>query len=76
LPHDVESQRTALELALTVLQIAPGPRTTVQTPIMWPGDPHAWKRDMMNLSDLDEDQAGRARAAFEEQKRLAGLSSP
>ena len=76
LPHDVESQRTALETALTVLEVAPGPRTTVQTSLRWPDDPHAWKRDLMNLSGVDEEQATKARAAFQEQKRLAGLSSP
>ena len=76
LPHDVESQRTALEVALTVLEVAPGPRTTLQTPVVWPGDPHGWKRDLMNLSGLDSEKAEKAREAFQEQKRLAGLSSP
>jgi len=76
LPHDPESQRIALELALTVLETAPGARTTVQTPLRWPGEPHAWKRDNMNLSDLDEEQAAKAREAFQEQKRRAGLGSP
>jgi D-proline reductase (dithiol) PrdB len=76
LPHDEESQRTVLELALTTLEVAPGPRTTVQSPIRWPGDPHAWKRDHMNLSGMDEETAAKAREAFQEQKRRAGLSSP
>jgi D-proline reductase (dithiol) PrdB len=76
LPHDVDSQQTALEFALRVLEMAPGPRTTVQTPIRWPDDPHTWKRDNMNLSGLDPEQAARARAEFQDQKRLAGLSSP
>ncbi len=76
LPHDVDSQRAALEMALTVLEVAPGPRTTVQTSLQWPGPPHAWKRDLMNLSDLDPEEAARARAEFQEQKRKAGLGSP
>lgn len=76
LPHDPESQRTALEHALTVLEMAPGPRTTVQTPVQWPGEPHWWKRDNMNLSGLDDEQLTRAREAFQEQKRRAGLTSP
>jgi D-proline reductase (dithiol) PrdB len=75
LPHDAESQQTALEYAFKVLEVAPGPRTTVQTPIVWPGDPHAWKRENMNLSGLDPDQARKAREAFQDQKRLAGLTS-
>ena len=76
LPGDTDSQRVALECALTTLEAAPGPRTTVQTPLVWPGEPHAWKRDLMNLSGLDPDKAAEARAKFQEQKRLAGLSSP
>lgn len=76
LPHDPASQRTVLELALRVLETAPGPRTTVQSPLRWPGDPHAWKRDFNNLSSLTPEQAAKARADFQEQKRRAGLSSP
>ena len=37
-PHDVESQRFTLELALRVLETAPGPRTTVQSPLRWSDD--------------------------------------
>lgn len=75
LPNDTDSQRTALEFAFSVLENAPGPRTTVQTSIQWPDDPHTWKRDNMNLSGLDPEKAAAARAAFQEQKRLAGLTS-
>ena len=32
-PHDPESQAFTLELALRVLETAPGPRTTVQNPL-------------------------------------------
>ncbi len=77
LPHDPESQRTVLELALRVLETAPGPRTTVQSPLAWPGavGPHAWKRDFMNLAELSPEQIAKAKADFEEQKRRAGLGS-
>ena len=79
LPHDADSQCMVLELALRVLETAPGPRTTVQSLLAWPGedgDPHAWKRDFMNLSGLTPDKVARAKADFEEQKRRAGLGSP
>ncbi len=76
LPNDPDSQRLALAYAMTALEIAPGPRTTIQTPITWPDDPHLWKRDLMNLSGLDPEQAKKAREDFQKQKRLAGLSSP
>ena len=76
LPHDPGSQRTVLEMALRVLETAPGPRTTVQSPLAWPeGEPHAWKRDLMNLAALTPEQIARARADFEEQKRRAGLGT-
>ena len=78
LPHDPDSQRAVLELALRTLETAPGPRTTVQSPARWPGeggDPHAWKRDFMNLSVLTPGAIAKAKADFEEQKRRAGLGS-
>ncbi len=75
LPHDPASQAGVLDLALDLLASAPGPRTTVQSSLRWPGDPHAWKRDNMNLTALEGDGAARARDAFVEQKRRAGLTS-
>ena len=66
LPNDLHSQQMALEYAFKVLEIAPGPRTTVQTPITWPADPHGWKQDLMNLSGLDAEQAAKARVAFQD----------
>ena len=50
-PGDVASQRTTLELALRVLESAPGPRTTVQSPLRWSAAP-VWKRDYCNLENL------------------------
>src|SRR5260370_23667515 len=42
-PNDPESQAVTSELALRVLESAPAPRTTVQSPLRWSADP-AWKR--------------------------------
>ena len=37
-PHDPASQAFTLELALRVLETAPGPQTTVQSPLRWSAD--------------------------------------
>jgi hypothetical protein len=60
-PHDAESQGLTLELALRVLEIAPAPRTTVQSPQRW-SDNASWKLDYNNLAKLTlEDLAERRR---------------
>ena len=60
-PHDAESQAQTLELALRVLETAPGPRTTVQSPQRW-SDDASWKLDYNNLAKLTlEDLAERRR---------------
>ena len=46
-PHDQASQALTLDLALKLLAAAPGPRTTVQSPLRWSDDP-AWKQDYCN----------------------------
>src|SRR5260221_4228941 len=43
-PNDPDSQTFTLELALRVLESAPAPRTTVQSPLLWSGNPD-WKLD-------------------------------
>src|SRR5262249_10925800 len=58
-PFDVESQAETLELALRVLESAPGPRTTVQSPLRWSEDAD-WKLRYSDLARLTpEDIAGR-----------------
>jgi D-proline reductase (dithiol) PrdB len=69
-PHDPASQRLALECALRLLETAPGPRTTWQTPLRWSED-HEWKRDFNNLAGLDRDAAARERERFDAQKDAA-----
>lgn len=63
LPQDVASQDLTLQLALQLLQSAPAPRTTVQSPLRWP-DP-AWRDDYLNLSQLDEAAVRRERVQFD-----------
>ncbi|HZK90547.1 MAG TPA: glycine/sarcosine/betaine reductase selenoprotein B family protein [Stellaceae bacterium] len=69
-PHDRQSQDFTLELALRVLETAPGPRTTVQSPLRWSADPD-WKLDYSNIERLPPDEIARRRAEFDRQKELA-----
>ncbi len=69
-PHDPQSQSFTLELALRVLEAAPGPRTTVQSPLRWSEDP-AWKLDFSNIARLSRKEFARRRAEFDRQKEIA-----
>ena len=69
-PFDVASQAETLELALRVLETAPGPRTTVQSPLRWAADA-AWKRDFNDLSVLSPEKIAERRKEFEVVKSVA-----
>jgi hypothetical protein len=69
-PFDVESQRHTLELALRVLESAPGPRTTMQSPLRW-ADDAAWKRDYNDLTQLSPEKIAERRKEFDEVKSIA-----
>jgi hypothetical protein len=69
-PNDPESQAATLELALRVLDGAPGPRTTVQSPLRWSADP-AWKLDFSNIARLSAEEIAYRRAEFDRQKEIA-----
>ena len=69
-PHDLASQDATLELALKVLESAPGPRTTVQSPQRWSDDP-SWKLDYSNIARLSPEEVARRRAEFEAQRQIA-----
>ncbi|MBR0692842.1 glycine/sarcosine/betaine reductase selenoprotein B family protein [Bradyrhizobium lablabi] len=69
-PHDVASQAFTLELALRVLEQAPGPQTTVQSPLRW-SDDHSWKRDYSNADALGTEELARLRREFDAQKEIA-----
>ena len=69
-PRDPQSQALTLELALRVLESAPGPRTTVQSPLRWSEDP-AWKLDFSNIARLSRKEFARRRAEFDRQKEIA-----
>ena len=69
-PFDVESQTQTLELALRMLESAPGARTTVQSPRRWSADA-AWKRDYLDLTKLTPEKIAERRKEFAEVKAVA-----
>jgi hypothetical protein len=69
-PRDVASQDFTLELALRVLESAPGPRTTVQSPLRW-SDEARWKLDFSNIEQMSPEEIARRRAEFDRAKEIA-----
>ena len=69
-PYDVASQNATLEMALKVLESAPGPRTTVQNPLKWNVSPE-WHIHYLNLAALSEEEIARRREANDRIKQVA-----
>ena len=69
-PHDLASQDQTLELALRVLETAPGPRTTMQSPLRWSEDA-SWKLDYLDLERMPPEELARRRREFDQQKEAA-----
>jgi D-proline reductase (dithiol) PrdB len=69
-PNDPDSQAFTLASALQVLESAPGPRTTMQSPLRWTADP-SWKLDYCNLERLSAEEVWRRRQEFDRQKEVA-----
>ena len=74
-PGDQASQEFTLGLALRLLDAAPGPRTTVQSPLRWADDP-GWKLDYSNIARLSPAEIARRRAEFDRQKEVAKSGAP
>ena len=68
-PNDATSQAQTLELAFKVLQSAPGPRTTVQSPQHW-SDDLQWKLDFQNIDRIPVEEIQRRRAEFDKIKEI------
>ena len=64
-PNDVASQDLNFQLALRLLEAAPAPRTTVQSPLRW-SDDSAWKLDYSNLDRLSSQEITRLREEAEQ----------
>jgi len=69
-PNDLVSQAFTFDLALSVLETAPAPRTTVQSPLAWTASPE-WKLDYCNIERLAPEEIMRRRAEFDEGKTQA-----
>ena len=69
-PNDPESHAATADLALRVLEAAPAPRSTVQSPLVWSANPD-WKLDYYNIARLTADEILRRRSAFDKQKDVA-----
>lgn len=69
-PNDRESQAQTLELALSLLETAVGPRTTLQSPQHWDED-GLWKEDFYNIGKLSDAELAKRRADFDVVKRVA-----
>ena len=69
-PNDVASQDLNFQLALRLLESAPAPRTTVQSPLRWSDDP-SWKMDYSNLDRLSSQEITRLREEAEQTRITA-----
>lgn len=69
-PNNPASQSFTLELALSVLESAPAPRTTVQSPLRWDANSD-WKHDYCNIERLTTEDIARLRAEFDRGKEQA-----
>jgi len=63
-PGDPKSQNAIFELALKLLEQAPGPRATIQTEFLWSHDPR-WKLDYMNIERLSNQELVKLRLEAE-----------
>ena len=68
-PNDPASQADTLALALQLLESAPGPRTTVQSPQRW-SDEVAWKNEFQNVRFMSAEEIARRRAEFDKIKEV------
>ncbi|MEZ0309047.1 MAG: reductase [Ramlibacter sp.] len=69
-PNDQLSQDATLELALRLLESAPAPRTTVQSPQRWDDSP-AWKQDYCNVGKVSAQDLARLRGEAEQARITA-----
>ena len=69
-PNDPVSQAFTFDLALSILEAAPAPRTTVQSPLAWTASPD-WKLDYCNIERLAPEEIRRRRAEFDDGKTQA-----
>lgn len=69
-PGDPASQAFTLELALRLLESAPGARTTLHSPLRWAADDD-WKLDYCNVDRTPAEELARLRAENEQARLIA-----
>src|ERR1700749_2562952 len=69
-PHEPDTQRFTLDLALKVLESAIGPRTTVQNPLRWNEDGD-WKNDFKNPPRMPPEEGAKRRSENDKNKQTA-----
>ncbi|HSM39934.1 MAG TPA: glycine reductase [Afifellaceae bacterium] len=69
-PHDPASQRETVEMAIRLLAEAPGPRTTVRSPLKWQGASD-WKLDYSNVERVNPEEIAAKRREFDRVKEQA-----
>ena len=68
-PHDIESQRQTLMLALDALDKASAPRTTLTSPQQWSLDTQ-WKTNFYSIAKLSDEELAQRRAEFDKIKAV------
>ncbi len=69
-PHDLDSQRETMAMALDLLESATGPRTTLQSPQRW-NDDAEWKLNFRNIDRIPPEEIARQRAQNDVVKEIA-----
>jgi len=72
LPYDSEMQIEITKMALTLLEDAKFPRSTIQTPYKW--DTHKWRKEYMEVNDSNRAilaRAGEIRRARQSDRKNA-----
>ncbi len=73
-PYDSEMQRATLEMAIDLLSEAVAPRTTVQTPFVWPHGSD-WRENYMRVDETNIEklrQVGRERRENQARRKSEG----
>ena len=68
-PDDLDSQTATLELAFRMLETAPAPRTTIQSPQRWSASSD-WKLDFQNVDRIADAEIKKRRVEFDKIKAI------
>jgi hypothetical protein len=68
--NDPESRSLNFELALRLLESAPGPKISMQSPLIWSADP-SWRLDYSNIEHLSSEEVARLKAEAEAVRETA-----